>query len=190
MRFPLMPTIDTSRLRLRKLTLEDAEDYYRHLFGSHAVSRYMLWNPHRDISESIASIQKVLRRYEEGRCYRWGITLKETGQLIGIIDLLRFNEERDTCSFAYMLGEPFWSRGYGTEALKAVFAFAFTQMEVKSITADHMAENPASGRVMEKAGMVRTRFLPEKYEKNGNTYDAIEYTITQADWNKNCRAGS
>ena len=190
MRFPAIPTLETSRLRLRKLTLEDAENYYHHLFGSEAVSRYMLWSPHQDISESIASIQKVLHRYEEGRCYRWGITLKETGQLVGIIDLLRFDEEAGSCSFAYMLGEAFWNRGYGTEALQAVFSFAFTQMEITSITADHMAENPASGRVMKKAGMTRTRFLSGKYQKNGNTYDAIEYTITQADWNKNSRAES
>ena len=186
MRFPPIPAIETSRLRLRKLTLEDAEDYYRHLFGSEAVSRYMLWNPHRDLSESVASIQKVLRRYEEGRCYRWGITLKETGQLIGIIDLLRFDEEAESCSFAYMLGEGFWGRGYGTEALKAVFDFAFTQMGILSITADHMAENLASGRVMEKAGMKRIRALPRKYEKNGILHDAMEYTITQEDW-KNTR---
>lgn len=190
MKFPSIPTIETSRLWLRKLTLEDAEDYYRHLFGSEAVSRYMLWNPHQNIAESVASIRKVLRRYEEGRCYRWGITLKETDQLMGIIDLLRFDEETESCSFAYMLGECFWGKGFGTEALKAVFHFAFTQMEVTSITADHFTENPASGRVMEKAGMMRTRFLPDKYQKNEKTYNAIEYTITQADWNKNCRAGS
>ena len=186
MKFPNISAIDTSRLRLRKLTLADVDDYYRHLFGSEAVSRYMLWNPHRDVSESAASIRKVLCRYEEGRCYRWGITLKETNELIGIIDLLRFDEEKGSCSFAYMLGECFWGRGYGTEALKAVFAFAFSQMEVKSITADHMAENPASGRVMEKAGMKRVRILPQKYEKNGILHDAMEYTITQEDW-KNTR---
>lgn len=180
MRFPDISALETSRLQLRKLTLDDAEDYHRHLFGSEAVSRYMLWSPHRDVSESVASIRKVLRRYEEGRCYRWGITLKATEELIGIIDLLRFDEEADSCSFAYMLGQAYWGRGYGTEALKAVFDFAFTKMEIRSITADHMAENPASGRVMEKAGMTRTRFLPEKYQKNGKTYDAIEYTITQS----------
>lgn len=186
MKFPSISTIETSRLWLRKLTLENAEDYHRHLFGSEAVSRYMLWNPHQNIAESVASIQKVLRRYEEGRCYRWGITLKETDQLMGIIDLLRFDEGTESCSFAYMLGECFWGKGFGTEALKAVFHFAFTQMEVTYITADHFTENPASGRVMEKAGMKCIRMLPQKYEKNGILHDAMEYTITQEDW-KNTR---
>ena len=178
MRFPPIPTLETPRLRLRKLTPDDTESYYRHLFGSEAVARYMLWEPHKDISESAASIQKVLRRYEEGRCYRWGIVWKETDSLIGIIELLRFSEETESCSFAYMIVEDFWGRGCGTEALAAVFDFAFTRMDVRSITADHMTENPASGRVMEKAGMRKVRFLPKKYEKNGRLYDAVEYTIT------------
>lgn len=190
MMFPPIPLRETSRLRLRKLTVADTEAYYRHLFGSEAVARYMLWNPHQDISESEASIQEVLRRYDEGRCYRWGIALKETDSLIGILELLRFDEDVESCSFAYMLGEAFWGCGYGTEALTAAFDFAFTQMEIKTITADHMTANPASGRVMEKAGMQKTRLLPGKYQKNGTFYDAIEYSITQSDWNKNSRAGS
>lgn len=180
--YPEFSNCETPRLRLRKLTLEDVDAYYRHLGSSDAVTRYMLWNPHRDISESVASIRKALLRYEEGRCYRFCIAQKETDALIGVIELLRFDEDTDSCSFAYMLGEAFWGQGYGTEALKAVFDFAFTHMQIKAITADHMAANPASGRVMEKAGMKRMRVLPGKYMKNGKTFDAVEYTITADEW--------
>ena len=178
MTFPPIPNLETDRLRLRKLTPEDAEDYYHHLGSREAVTRYMLWEPHRDLSESTASIEKALRRYEEGRCYRFAIARKESDSLIGVVELLRFDEETSSCSFAYMLGDAFWGQGYGTEALKAVFYFAFTQMNVKTITADHMADNPASGRVMEKAGMRRMRILPGKYEKKGRKMDAVEYSIT------------
>lgn len=187
MRFPPVCTLETARLRLRKLTEADTEAYYRHLFGSDAVARYMLWKPHRDISESEASIRKVLRRYGEGRCYRWGIVLKDSDCLIGIVELLRFDEEAESCSFAYMLGEAFWGNGYGTEALKAAFDFAFARMEIKIITADHMAENSASGRVMEKTGMKEVGIHPGKYEKNGIFHDAVEYTITAEDWNNTRR---
>ena len=187
MKFPALPVLETSQLRLRRLSLDDAETYYRRLGSSEAVTRYMLWNPHKDIPESVASIQKVLRRYEEGRCYRWGIALKDSDSLIGVVELLRFDEEAESCSFAYMIAEAFWGKGYGTEALHAAFDFAFTQMEVKSITADHMAENIASGRVMEKAGMHMVRILPKKYEKNGRTYDAVEYSITADEQSKTRR---
>ena len=190
MKYPELPILETARLRLRKLTVADTEPYYRHLFGSQAVARYMLWDPHRDLSESAASIQKVLGRYEAGRCYRWGIALKETDALIGIIELLRFDEDTDSCSFAYMLGEAFWGKGFGTEALETVFDFAFSQMQVRIITADHFAINGASGRVMEKAGMKKAGFLPGKYEKNGIRYDAVEYSITQAQWLERRRTGT
>ena len=104
--------------------------------------------------------------------------------MIGRIDLLRFDEENDCCSFVYMLGKDFWGRGYGTEALSAVFAFAFGKMGIRSIVADHMSENTASGRVMQKTGMYHTGRELSKYEKCGKLYDADGYKITREDWKR------
>lgn len=184
MTFPPMQTLKTDRLVLRKLEERDTPLYFQRLGSSQEVTRHMLWVPHREIAESAASIQKVLRRYEEGASYRWAIALKRDDSLIGIIDLLHFDETANTCSFAYMLGKEFWNQGYGTEAVEAAFRFAFTQMEVEAIIADHFAENPASGAVMRKAGMAYVRTLPEKYEKLGVRHDAVEYCITKEQWNK------
>lgn len=182
MRFPEIEQLQTNRLVLRKLTMEDVPSYYARIGSSEAVTKYMLFSAHRDIFESVASIQKALRRYEEGRCYRWGIALKSDNSLIGIIELLRFDEEAESCSFAYMLGEEYWGKGYGTEALRAAFDFAFHRMGIAEICADHMTENPASGAVMRKAGMTHQRTIPAKYEKNGIWYDAEEYRITRSQW--------
>ena len=171
--------LETQHLRLRALRREDAADYFSRLAGSEAVTRYMLFSPHRDISESVSSVEKTLRRYREGNCYRWCITERKNDRLIGVIDLLRLDPERDTCSFAYMLGQAYWGRGYGTEALKAVLDFAFEDLQVREVTADHMAENKASGAVMRKAGMEYVGTEYGKYEKNGQRYDAPVYRITR-----------
>lgn len=173
--------LETERLILRRLRREDTQDYYDRLGSSEAVTRYMLFSPHRDISESAASIEKTLRRYEAGNGYRWCIARKEDGRLIGVIDLLRLDPERSTCSFAYMLGEAFWGRGYGTEALKAVLSFAFRDLKVRAVIADHMAENAASGAAMRKAGMVYQYTEKAKYEKNGVFHDAPVYQISRSD---------
>lgn len=180
--FPEIQDLKTPRLRLRKLTMDDVPIYYKRLGNSAAVTKYMLWKPHQDISESVASIQKVLRRYEEGRCYRWGITLRDTDSLIGIIDLLRFEEETGVCSFAYMLGEDFWGQGYGTEAVTAVFRFAFEEMKISAVIADHMTANPASGTVMRKAGMSFVQTITNAYEKDGIRHNADQYRITREEW--------
>ena len=146
------------------------------------MCRYLLFDPHQDISESMASIEKTLTRYENGNCYRWGIALKEDDTLIGVIELLRFDEDTSTCSFAYMLGCDYWNQGYATEALSAVIRFAFEKMEIDRIMVDHMAPNAASGAVMRKCGMVYQRTEPEKYEKNGRTHNAVVYRINRENW--------
>ena len=177
MKFPEIREIRTARLILRKVRLEDAGVYFRRIGSREAVTRYMLWNPHKDVSESVASMEKALRRYGQGRCYRWGIVLPEDDSIIGIMELLRFDEEKETCSFAYMLSDDFWGRGYGTEALKAALDFAFREMEVKAVEADHFAVNEASGAVMRKAGMKYVGTENGKYEKNGILHDAYIYRI-------------
>ena len=184
MRYCKLEQIKTERLLLRKLRMTDAQCYYDHIGSSEEVTEYMLWNPHGSLRESCDSIARVLAKYESERCYTWAITRIGDDSVIGRIDLLRFDETCNRCSFAYMLGKKFWGRGYGTEALKAVFSFAFERLKVESIVADHMSENVASGRVMQKAGMCHLGRYASKYEKNGRLYDADVYRITVDDWKK------
>jgi len=172
-----LPELKSERLVLRKLVREDTDAYYRNLGSSAAVAQGMLWNPHKDISESVFSVEKTLRRYAEGNCWRWAVSVKGSTELIGIIELLRFEESDESCSFAYMLGERFWGQGYGTEILRTVFRFAFDTLGVKIIRADHFADNPASGRAMAKAGMTCVGREAGKYVKNGISHDAILYEL-------------
>ena len=169
--------IETQRLILRQLRMEDVYEYYERLFGDADVTRYMDVEPHQDISESLESLQRILDRYEEEDYYCWAIEAKEEEGLIGLIKLMRFDPRDNSCSFAYMLGCRYWNKGYGTEALKAVFRFAFEELKVERIVADHMAPNIASGRVMEKLGMKHIGTEPEKYVKTGRRYDALVYEL-------------
>ena len=177
MRYVKFHAIETERLLLRQLRMEDVYEYYERLFGDGDVSRYMLFEPHQDISESLASLQRKLERYEEDGFYCWGIARKEEDDLIGLVELLRFDKASDTCSFAYMLGCSFWNQGYGTETLKAVFRFAFEELGIERIVVDHMTKNGASGGAMRKAGMKHIGTEPGKYEKFGIRYDAEVYEI-------------
>ena len=177
MRFAEFEIMETQRLRLRHIRMDDILEYYERLFGDGDVCRYLLFDPHQDISESMESIENTLARYEAGGCYRWGIALKEEDTLIGVIELLRFDEETDTCSFAYMLSCDSWNQGFATEALSAVIRFAFEKMDVERILVDHMSPNAASGAVMRKAGMTHVGTEPGKYEKHGQIFDAEIYEI-------------
>ena len=180
MRYADFRHIETERLILRDIRMEDIQEYYERLYGDGDVCRYLLFDPHQDIGESLASIEGVLQQYEEGKFYRWGITRKEEDSLIGVIGFVRINEETSTCSFAYLLGCDYWNQGYGTESLKAVIRFAFEELEMERIVADHMSGNPASGAVMRKAGMEHVGTEKAKYDKCGKLQDAQVYEIRNA----------
>lgn len=173
--------LNTLRLHLRQVRLEDADRFFC-FAGSETVTKYMFWKPHKDVSESVVSIEKTLSRYEAGNCWRWGIALKETDELIGIIDLLGIREAEGSCTFAYMLAEAFWGRGFAAEALSAVLGFAFDRLGLETVWGEHFGPNAASGAVMRKAGMKYIGTEPGKYEKNGDVFDVPQYRITRNDW--------
>lgn len=182
MKYAAFEELNTEHLRLRKLRTSDATCYYNRLGSNREVTRYMLWQPHKSLQESRESIDKVLNGYALGNTYTWAIVLPENDTIIGRIDLLRIDESQSSCSFAYMIGREFWGRGYGTESLKAVLAFAFDKMEMKTIIADHICANIASGKVMQKAGMQFVRKHSSKYVKDGKIFDADEYMISSEVW--------
>ena len=174
--------LKTNHLLLRKFRVDDVQDFFVRVGGNANVTKYMLWEPHQSIEDTKSSVDKVLKRYEEGVCYTWAIALKEDDSVIGRIDLLRFDEVEHSCSFAYMIGDAYWGKGYGTEALSAILAYAFEKMQIEVVVADHMSENKASGAVMRKVGMHFVGTHSAKYEKDGAVMDADEYRITRETW--------
>lgn len=182
MEFVELRDLKTRHLVLRRLRWEDVADYYERIGSSEAVTRYMLFNPHTAIADSEASIQKALNRYAAGKCYRWAVAEQADDRLIGVFELLRFDEAAESCSFAYMLGEAWWGKGYGTEAMAEAFRFAFEEMGIRTIEVDHLSANGASGAVMRKVGMRHTGTRKGAYEKNGVLHDAEEYRLTREEW--------
>lgn len=80
--FAKSPEFETERLLLRRLTLDDTEDYYA--FASDPrVSEQTLWNCHETVDDSVQYIQRALDNYETKSVYLWGFVRKDTGHLIG-----------------------------------------------------------------------------------------------------------
>ncbi len=76
---------------------------------------------------------------------------------------------------AYWIGEPYWGKGYGTEALRAMIDFAFIEKNLHRVYARYFKSNPASGRVMEKAGMTKEGVLKDHVYKEGAFEDLVYY---------------
>lgn len=84
-----------------------------------------------------------------------------------------------TAEFGYWLGEPFWGRGIATAAARAMVDFAFSAFPWVRLEAGVFEWNPASMRVLEKAGFEREGVLRRSVRKDGQFLDRVMYAITR-----------
>jgi RimJ/RimL family protein N-acetyltransferase len=75
----------------------------------------------------------------------------------------------------YWLGEPFWGRGIATEAVAALTDWAFAELRLVRLHAAVYARNPASARVLEKAGYTFEGRLRARYFRDGQYIDGLLY---------------
>jgi len=84
-----------------------------------------------------------------------------------------------SAEIGYWLGEQFWGRGIATEALTAVTEYAFKNFDLCRLYAHVFEWNPASARVLEKAGYDFEGRLKKSVTKNGQTIDQLMYAIVR-----------
>ena len=175
-------TIKTERLRLRPLTPDDAPTV-RHLAGRREIAAMTRSIPHPySLAQATEWITKASADMAEGRQVVFGLVLESTGQLIGAIGLSSIDTEHCCAELGFWIGVDWWGQGYATEAARAVVRYGFEALRLNRIHAHHMTKNPASGRVLEKAGLRREGLLRQAIRKWDNFEDVVLHAILRQDW--------
>jgi [ribosomal protein S5]-alanine N-acetyltransferase len=148
--------LETERLVLRPIVRGDALAIFAAYAQDPEVVRYLTWRPHRKLADTEAYISRCLATPPE-RVRTYALIGRAESGLIGSIDLHRPEPHR--IDFGYVLERPFWGRGLVTEALSAAARCAMAMPEIWRIGAVCDVSNPASARVMEKAGLTHEGIL-------------------------------
>jgi len=175
--------IETERLILRRFKPSDAEYMFRNWATDSEVSKFLSWNPHKNLNETNQIVDIWINDYAKKNRYNWAIELKGFHEIIGQISLVGLNEKYYSCEIGYSVGRFFWGKGIMTEALKAVISYLFSDIGMNRIEAKYNTLNPASGRVMQKAGMVHEGILRQvQIDKYGDFYDLAVYSILKSEY--------
>ncbi|MDN3581740.1 GNAT family N-acetyltransferase [Mucilaginibacter flavus] len=104
-------------------------------------------------------------------------------ELAGVIGI-DFREDiyRKAPLIGYWLGEQYWGEGIMTKAVKLVVDYAFTNLDIERLQAGILGNNPASMRVLEKAGFKKEGILRNGIVKKSVILDEHVYGITKSDW--------
>ena len=175
------PTLQTERLILRSFTLDDAPDVQR-LAGERDVASTTsaIPHPYKDgMAEEWISTHRP--EFEKGVGINLAITLKDNQKsertiLIGAISI-GIDQTDKIGELGYWVGNPYWNRGYCTEAANVILSYAFDVLKLTSIHAFYLKRNPASGRVLQKIGMHFEECFPKAVEKWGELEDLVKYCI-------------
>ena len=170
-------TLETERLILRKFKLEDAEGMFNNWATDPEVNKFLSWPLHKNIEETKKIITNWINEYNNGS-YNWIVELKENHEVIGSICEEGKSDKHKTISLGYCYGSKFWNKGYASEALRKVIEYLLNEKEYYLVIANHRSSNPASGRVMQKAGMKYDGILRERrIDPDGTRSDMIYYSI-------------
>lgn len=107
---------------------------------------------------------------------------EDAGQAIGAASLRAL--EAGNLELGYWLATEHWDRGLATEAARAMVVFGFEKLGAEAINSGHFIDNPASGRVLEKAGLRGNGMARQWSEARQDFVDAQRYLLTRESWDK------
>lgn len=173
--------IETERLILRRFEVGDAREMYENWASDHEVTAFLTWEPHPNAEVTRALLETWVAEYVNGDYFNWVMILKESGQAIGNISVVKADERIDAAEMGYCMSRAHWGKGLMPEALRAVTAFLFDKVGMNRVSAKHDARNPKSGRVMAKSGMKFEGVLRQAGLSNAGVCDEVCYAILRSD---------
>ena len=159
-------------MTLRKLTDADVLPMLDLLTNDIIKQTYMLPDFEAK-SDAIPLFGRLMQLSQDDAHFVRGICPGDT--LIGFLNDVEI--QNGTIEVGYVIHPAHWNRGYATAALKEAISQLF-DLGYEEVTAGAFSENPASTRVMEKAGMTLQE-KTDQIEYRGRSHTCIYYSITQ-----------
>ena len=94
--------LETARLKLRRFTIEDAENMYKNWASEEEVTRFLTWPTHASVDVTRELLSHWVKEYENKNYYNWVIELKESEEIVGNISVVSVKE--NSLNHAAILG--------------------------------------------------------------------------------------
>jgi ribosomal-protein-alanine N-acetyltransferase len=175
--------LETERLLLRRIDENDVDEVLA-MRGNPEIMKFIPRPLALTKEDALAHIVMIEEKIHENIGINWGITIKGSNKIIGIIGHYRIQPENHRAEIGYMSLTEFNGKGYITEAIKAVVAYGFEQMKLHSIEAVIDPENIASERVLQKNGFVKEAHISENELWEGKFWDTVIYSLLKRNFKK------
>jgi [ribosomal protein S5]-alanine N-acetyltransferase len=176
-----LPTLSAPRVVLRWLTADDVDALFS-IFSNPEVMRYWSTLPMTDRSEARKLLEHVHESFRRGTLFQWGIARRSDDLVVGTCTLFHHNADNRRAEIGYALGREHWGQGYMSEALGALLAFCFGELDLHRLEADIDPRNASSIRSLERLGFQREGCLRERWLVGGGTQDSLFFGLLRREW--------
>ena len=175
--------LKSRRLLLRRFMMSDDDQMFKNWCYDARVTTYLTWEPHENKRVTQSILRSWVDDYAKPFTYRWAIVNIKDNCVIGSIDCVDVDQLNESASIGYCLSYDYWNQGIMSEALKLVIQFLFERVGFHRIEARHVSDNVSSGKVMEKAGMIKEGvFRKSERKQDGPFMDMVYYAILKEDY--------
>jgi len=174
--FTPFPELSTKRLKLRRITNEDAGEIFVHR-SNQQMLRYLDRDPISSLDEAKQWIKMIDNGIDKDEYIAWGLTLKNEPKVIGTISVWNIKKEHHRAEIGYALHPDQQGKGLMQEALEAILDFGFKNMKLHSVEANVNPANAASIKLLEKNNFVREAYHRENYCHGGKFLDSAIYSL-------------
>lgn len=175
------PNLQTERLILRQLTLEDIDFIFQH-FSNPQVTQYLMDEPPVANVEEAQAIIKFFQNPESKTRNRWGIMQKADHRLIGTCGFHKWDKAHLRAEIGYDLAHDRWGQGIMTEALHAIINNGFDRMKIHRIDAFVYVNNSHSIQLLQKLGFKQEGLLRDYFYLNETFYDHFLFGLLRSEW--------
>jgi ribosomal-protein-alanine N-acetyltransferase len=173
--FTPFPNLETPRLVLRQIKLEDENEIYI-LRSDSRVNEFLEREKAGSIEDARNFINMINANIRNNKAVMWAITMKNNSKLIGTIVYWNISKENSTAEIGYELNPDFQGKGIMQEAISKIIEFGFETMEIQTIEAYTTDGNHKSINLL-----VKNNFMIKPHaEKKDELKNTVIYTLTKS----------
>lgn len=148
--FSEFPMLETDRLVLRQMRLDDAEDVLVYRGDAH-VQRFNS-EPLKTVEQARDFIAKGIAGFYQKKSLYWGVTIRGEDIVIGGFGFNWWDAYHRRAEVGYDLARAHWGHGYATEALTTICRFGFDRMDLNRIETETLLDNTESVHLLKRLG--------------------------------------
>ena len=177
----VLPVLAADRVRLRPTRPDDADGFHR-LFSNADVARYWSEPAWTDPGRAREYLGEIDRWFRERGGFQWAVARATDDVLVGSCTLFQWSAKHRRAEIGYALDHSVWGQGLMTEALTALFDFAFGPLGLHRLEADVDPRNDRSLAILERLGFAREGLLRQRFRVGDDVQDSLILGLLAPDW--------